>query len=145
MWTNNRNKTQEMELALTVGTFPFLTSNPPHLASNLPILVEVVVTSMASCPPPITTCITNTTHEAFKHSKEITFIKERPYCNALGIKTKTKNKHTIRVFTYMIHDGGDGCRVNRSLCFESLDVIQRTGVKQLRENKNTVSKVRDQW
>lgn len=26
-----------------------------HLASNLPILVEVVVTSMASCPPPITT------------------------------------------------------------------------------------------
>lgn len=27
----------------------------PNLASNLPILVEVVVTSMASCPPPITT------------------------------------------------------------------------------------------
>lgn len=27
----------------------------PHLASNFPILVEVVVTSMASCPPPITT------------------------------------------------------------------------------------------
>lgn len=26
-----------------------------HLASNFPILVEVVVTSMASCPPPITT------------------------------------------------------------------------------------------
>lgn len=28
-----------------------------NLASNLPILVEVVVTSMASCPPPSTTCI----------------------------------------------------------------------------------------
>lgn len=27
-----------------------------NLASNLPILVEVVVTSMASCPPPSTTC-----------------------------------------------------------------------------------------
>lgn len=26
-----------------------------YLASNFPILVEVVVTSMASCPPPITT------------------------------------------------------------------------------------------
>lgn len=30
-----------------------------HLASNFPILVEVVVTSMASCPPPITTWITH--------------------------------------------------------------------------------------
>lgn len=41
---------------------------------------------------------------------------------------------TVGIFTYMIHDGGDGCRVDRSVCLESLDVIQRSTVKELRGN-----------
>lgn len=35
----------------------------------------------------------------------------------------------------MIHNGGDGSRVDGSLCLEGLDVVQRCRVKQLRGNK----------
>lgn len=41
----------------------------------------------------------------------------------------------MQVFTYVIHNGGDGGGVDRPLCLKSLDVIQRSGVKQLRGNK----------
>lgn len=37
----------------------------------------------------------------------------------------------------MIHDGGDGGGVDGSLRLESLDVVQRGGVKELQGNKET--------
>lgn len=42
-----------------------------NLASNLPILVEVVVTSMASCPPPSTTCRAEKPEESQTHSPSV--------------------------------------------------------------------------
>ena len=35
----------------------------------------------------------------------------------------------------MIHNGGDGSRVDISLCLERLDVVERSGVKELRGNR----------
>lgn len=71
-------------------------------------------------------------NKAVQLSKE--FITARSYSGVPGINL------VLRAFTYMLHDGRDGCRVDRSLGFESLDVIQRSGVKQLKRNKNTVTK-----
>ena len=35
----------------------------------------------------------------------------------------------------MIHNGGDGSRVDISLCLERLDVVESSGVKELRGNR----------
>lgn len=57
---NNSPNTAENEMLWAQQSTPSADSALPekstNLASNLPILVEVVVTSMASCPPPSTTC-----------------------------------------------------------------------------------------
>lgn len=39
----------------------------------------------------------------------------------------------------MIHDGRDGGGVDRSLRPESLDVIQRVGIKQLKEETKLIN------
>lgn len=39
----------------------------------------------------------------------------------------------VKMLAYVIHNRRDGGRIDRSLCFKRLDVVQRIGIKQLRK------------
>lgn len=43
------------------------------------------------------------------------------------------NRQFCGMLSYVIHNGRDGGRIDRSLRLERLDVVQRVGIKQLRQ------------
>ena len=89
-------------------------------ASNLPILVDVVVTSIASCPPPITTW-SNTQLEINHISKYLT-----PSPTQLS-----KQIYNISFSTYMWLERGHGSRVDGSVSLVRLLVSQSFHIEQL--------------
>ncbi len=95
--------------------------NGTNLASNLPILVEVVVTSMASWPPPITTWATQNISAFANVEKDLLAVK----------LTVAWEKLQWISETYMVHVGWDGSGVNGSFCLEGFDVFKVCGIKHL--------------